>query len=115
MCTSYTFTPQNDILSPFVTPHGSLKENNVSKRTPLYDQHVKAKAKIVDFSGWEMPLHYGSQLEEHHLVRQKAGVFDVSHMGVVDLAGVDATPYLRRLVANNVDKSAQVKRFILAC
>lgn len=76
----------------------------MAKRTPFYDSHVQAHAKIVDFAGWEMPLHYGSQLQEHHQVRQHAGMFDVSHMGVVDLTGNDATTYLRRLIANNIDK-----------
>lgn len=77
---------------------------SVAKRTPFYDLHVKANAKIVDFAGWDMPLHYGSQLQEHHEVRQRAGMFDVSHMGVVDLHGDDAAMYLRRLLANNVDR-----------
>jgi aminomethyltransferase len=76
----------------------------VAKRTPFYDAHIKAKAKIVDFAGWDMPLHYGSQLQEHHTVRQKAGMFDVSHMGVVDAVGPGVKPYLRYLVANNIDK-----------
>lgn len=76
----------------------------MGKRTPFYDLHVKANAKIVDFAGWDMPLHYGSQLEEHHQVRRHAGMFDVSHMGVVDLDGKDASRYLRRLLANNVDR-----------
>lgn len=76
----------------------------MGKRTPFYDLHVKANAKIVDFAGWDMPLHYGSQLQEHHQVRQHAGMFDVSHMGVVDLHGADAASYLRRLLANNIDK-----------
>jgi len=76
----------------------------VAKRTPFYDLHLKANAKIVDFAGWDMPLHYGSQIQEHHLVRQHAGMFDVSHMGVVDLHGSDATAYLRLLLANNVDR-----------
>jgi len=77
---------------------------SVAKRTPFYDLHVKANAKIVDFAGWDMPLHYGSQIQEHHQVRQHAGMFDVSHMGVVDLHGADSSNYLRRLLANNVDK-----------
>lgn len=81
----------------------------MGKRTPFYDLHVKANAKIVDFAGWDMPLHYGSQIQEHHQVRQHAGMFDVSHMGVVDLHGADATPYLRRLVANNVDRLTEGK------
>ena len=56
-------------------------------KTPLYDNHVDANARIVDFGGWDMPLHYGSQKEEHHAVRKNAGVFDVSHMTIVDLSG----------------------------
>lgn len=76
----------------------------MAKKTPFYDLHVQANAKIVDFAGWDMPLHYGSQLHEHHLVRQHAGMFDVSHMGVVDLHGADATAYLRHLLANDVDR-----------
>jgi aminomethyltransferase len=59
---------------------------------------------MVDFAGWEMPLNYGSQIEEHHAVRNKAGMFDVSHMTVIDVAGERALPFLRRLVANSVDK-----------
>ena len=51
----------------------------MANKTPLYNLHLEADAKIVDFGGWDMPLHYGSQLDEHHLVRQKAGMFDVSH------------------------------------
>ena len=73
-------------------------------KTPFYDLHLQAGAKIVDFGGWDMPLHYGSQLDEHHLVRQKAGMFDVSHMTIVDITGVDATPFLRQLLANDVQK-----------
>lgn len=76
----------------------------MGKQTPLYAAHQAAHAKIVDFAGWDMPLHYGSQLNEHHFVRQDAGMFDVSHMGVVDLQGADATPYLRYVLANNVDR-----------
>jgi aminomethyltransferase len=56
-------------------------------KTPLYDTHVQQGAKIVDFGGWDMPLHYGSQIEEHHAVRRDAGMFDVSHMCIVDLTG----------------------------
>ena len=76
----------------------------MAKHTPFYDFHVQANAKIVDFAGWDMPLHYGSQLEEHHQVRKAAGVFDVSHMGVVDCRGEQAAAYLRFLIANNVDR-----------
>ncbi|EKD54304.1 MAG: hypothetical protein ACD_60C00097G0002 [uncultured bacterium] len=76
----------------------------MGKKTPLYECHLKASAKIVDFAGWDMPLHYGSQIEEHHTVRQHAGVFDVSHMTIVDLQGPEAASFLRYLLANNVDR-----------
>ena len=71
-------------------------------RTCLFDRHAAAGAKIVDFSGWDMPLHYGSQIEEHNQVRNAAGVFDVSHMTVTDVAGIDAENWLRYLLANDV-------------
>jgi aminomethyltransferase len=76
----------------------------MGKRTPLYDCHLKANAKMVDFAGWDMPLHYGSQIQEHHEVRERAGVFDVSHMTIVDLKGQNVVRYLHRLIANNVDR-----------
>ena len=76
------------------------------KRTPLYDTHVAAGAKLVDFGGWDMPVNYGSQIEEHHAVRTRAGMFDVSHMCPVDITGADARRLLSLLVANNVDKLA---------
>ena len=74
----------------------------MGSRTPLYDSHIDANARIVDFGGWDMPLHYGSQKEEHHAVRQNAGVFDVSHMTIVDLAGARVRQFLRFLLANDV-------------
>lgn len=73
-------------------------------KTVLYDSHRQSGARMIDFGGWEMPLHYGSQIEEHHAVRRDAGMFDVSHMCAVDLEGEQATAFLRRLLANNVDK-----------
>ncbi len=73
-----------------------------NQRTALYASHLEAGAKIVDFGGWDMPLHYGSQVEEHLSVRRDCGVFDVSHMTVVDIGGPGATDYLRRLLANDV-------------
>ena len=76
-------------------------------KTVLYDRHLALGAKMVDFGGWQMPLHYGSQLEEHHAVRQAAGVFDVSHMTVVEITGEGATGYLRWLLANDI---ARLKR-----
>lgn len=73
-------------------------------RTPLYDFHLRNGAKIVAFHGWEMPIHYGSQLDEHHAVRQSSGLFDVSHMTVVDISGDDAERFLQRLLTNDVAK-----------
>ncbi len=73
-------------------------------QTPLYSEHLAAGAKVVDFAGWDMPIHYGSQLEEHRQVRRDAGMFDVSHMTVVDLRGPETRAFLQRLTANNVDK-----------
>jgi len=76
----------------------------MNKRTPLYDQHLAAGGKMVDFSGWDMPISYGSQLAEHKQVREHAGVFDVSHMTVIDVAGSDTEAFLRYLVTNDVVK-----------
>ena len=76
----------------------------MAKKTPLYQKHLDSKAKIIDFAGWEMPINYGSQIEEHNSVRKAAGVFDVSHMTVVDVGGHDAENYLRYLLANDVKK-----------
>jgi len=76
----------------------------MNQRTPLYDAHLAAEARIVDFAGWDMPIHYGSQLDEHHQVRNDAGMFDVSHMTVVDLRGVAVRAFLRHLLANDVAK-----------
>ncbi|PID46248.1 MAG: glycine cleavage system protein T [Proteobacteria bacterium] len=78
------------------------------QRTALYDHHLAAGAKIVDFAGWEMPIHYGSQVQEHHQVRTAAGVFDVSHMVVVDLKGEKTQAFLRHLLANDVAKLTQL-------
>ena len=76
----------------------------MTQQTVLNAAHRRLGAKMVDFGGWDMPLHYGSQLEEHHAVRRDCGMFDVSHMCAVDLAGPDAKVFLLRLLANNVDK-----------
>lgn len=74
------------------------------QRTPLYQSHVDSEGKLVDFSGWELPIHYGSQIEEHEAVRTDAGMFDVSHMVVVDISGIDSKAWLQKLLANDVDK-----------
>lgn len=82
----------------------------MGQRTPLYQKHLDAGAKIVDFAGWDMPINYGSQIEEHNQVRTAAGVFDVSHMTVVDVSGTGAGDYLRNLLANDVARLDEVGR-----
>ena len=77
-------------------------------RTPLYDAHVAAGARMVPFGGWDMPLHYGSQIVEHQAVRSGAGVFDVSHMTIIDIDGPQARHFLQTLVANDVGKLGAV-------
>lgn len=74
----------------------------MGQRTPLYQKHLDAGAKIVDFAGWDMPIHYGSQIAEHKQVREHAGVFDVSHMTIIDVEGEGALEYLRKLLAGDV-------------
>ena len=76
----------------------------MAKQTALYAKHQEANGKIVDFGGWDMPVNYGSQIQEHQAVRQNAGMFDVSHMTIVDVAGPDATAYLQKVLANDVAK-----------
>ena len=84
-------------------------------RTPLYDTHVAAGARMVDFGGWDMPVTYGSQIEEHHGVRRNAGMFDVSHMCIVDLRGYRVLDYLRRLLANDVARLTQPGKALYTC
>ncbi|MCF6190191.1 MAG: glycine cleavage system aminomethyltransferase GcvT [Cocleimonas sp.] len=79
-------------------------ENSKSQRTPLYDKHVEAGGKMVDFAGWEMPINYGSQVTEHKQVREDAGMFDVSHMVVLDFKGTQVKVFLQHLLANDVAK-----------
>lgn len=74
------------------------------KQTALHPEHQRLGARLVDFAGWDMPIQYGSQLEEHHAVRQHAGMFDVAHMSAIDIEGADATTFLRRMLANDVAK-----------
>lgn len=77
------------------------------KRTALHAEHVAAKAHMSNFAGWDMPLHYGSQIAEHHAVRRAAGLFDVSHMTIIDIHGAGARSLLTRVFAGDVDKTAQ--------
>ncbi|MBP9800545.1 MAG: glycine cleavage system aminomethyltransferase GcvT [Sterolibacterium sp.] len=83
--------------------------------TPLHDQHLQAAARMAGFAGWDMPLHYGSQIEEHQAVRRDAGMFDVSHMLAIDLHGADATRWLRYLLANDVAKLTQPGKALYSC
>lgn len=85
------------------------------KATPLNSAHRALGAKMVDFGGWDMPVNYGSQIEEHNAVRTDAGMFDVSHMCVVDLEGANVRPFLRGLLANNVDKLQVPGKALYSC
>ncbi|MFW2405929.1 MAG: glycine cleavage system aminomethyltransferase GcvT [Gammaproteobacteria bacterium] len=87
----------------------------MKSKTPFHSRHVAAGARMVDFGGWDMPLHYGSQIDEHHAVRGAAGIFDVSHMTVVDVTGSAATAYLRRLLANDIAKLAAPGKGLYSC
>ena len=87
----------------------------MGRRTALYDLHRALGARMVDFGGWDMPLHYGSQVAEHNAVRRAAGVFDVSHMGVVDVDGARAREFLERLIANDVAKLTAPGRALYGC
>nr|VFJ90952.1 MAG: aminomethyltransferase [Candidatus Kentron sp. H]VFJ92098.1 MAG: aminomethyltransferase [Candidatus Kentron sp. H]VFJ98670.1 MAG: aminomethyltransferase [Candidatus Kentron sp. H] len=85
------------------------------KYTPLRDSHIALGARMVDFAGWNMPLHYGSQIEEHHQVRRDAGMFDVSHMTVLDLTGAQVGEFLRYLLANDVAKLKKPGKALYSC
>ncbi|MFN7087756.1 MAG: glycine cleavage system aminomethyltransferase GcvT [Burkholderiales bacterium] len=85
------------------------------KTTPLHAVHRALGAKMVAFAGWEMPLHYGSQIEEHHCVRRDAGMFDVSHMLAIEIRGADGRQFLRRLLANDVAKLRQPGKALYSC
>ncbi|MEM7283466.1 MAG: glycine cleavage system aminomethyltransferase GcvT, partial [Pseudomonadota bacterium] len=91
------------------------KRLDMGKKTALFESHQACNAKIVDFGGWDMPLHYGSQIEEHHQVRKEAGVFDVSHMTVVDVTGDDSRAFLGNLLANDVGKLTEPGKALYSC
>lgn len=74
----------------------------MGQHTPMYEMHLALGAKMINFSGWDMPLHYGSQVEEHHHVRNECGVFDVSHMCTTDIGGTDAEAFMRHVLSNDV-------------
>jgi aminomethyltransferase len=87
----------------------------MTQKTVLNETHRALGAKMVDFGGWDMPIHYGSQIDEHHQVRRDVGIFDVSHMTVVDLNGARVREFLRYLVANNVDKLQKTGKALYTC
>jgi len=87
----------------------------MSQKTVLFDKHLQYGGKIVDFAGWQMPINYGSQIDEHHQVRQDAGMFDVSHMVVVDLHGSTVKPFLQYLLANDVAKLKESGKALYSC
>src|ERR1043166_5815315 len=91
------------------------ENSSALKRTVLYPAHLRLGAKMVDFGGWEMPLHYGSQIEEHRRVRSGAGMFDVSHMLALDVAGAGARDFLRRVLANDIDRLIQPGKALYSC
>ncbi|HBI21617.1 MAG TPA: glycine cleavage system aminomethyltransferase GcvT [Legionella sp.] len=84
-------------------------------KTPLYAEHVALGARMVDFHGWNMPLHYGSQINEHHDVRRDAGMFDVSHMNIVDVLGAGGRQFLRHLLTQDVDTLQHIGRALYSC
>jgi len=87
----------------------------MGKKTPKHHKHIEAGARIVDFGGWDMPLHYGSQKEEHHAVRTNAGIFDVSHMTIVDLKGERVRDFLRFLLSNDVARLKEAGKALYTC
>ncbi|MFA7669203.1 MAG: glycine cleavage system aminomethyltransferase GcvT [Burkholderiaceae bacterium] len=87
----------------------------VLKQTPLFNAHLAAGARMVDFGGWDMPVAYGSQIEEHHAVRRAAGMFDVSHMLNIDIRGAASKAFLRRLLANDVERLSEPGKAIYSC
>ncbi|MFJ1268498.1 glycine cleavage system aminomethyltransferase GcvT [Legionella lytica] len=87
----------------------------MTAKTPLHATHLKYGAKMVNFHGWEMPLHYGSQLNEHQQVRQDAGIFDVSHMTIIDVLGAGGRLFLRKLLTNDVDALDHNGKALYSC
>ena len=107
--------PAGSRISAFLIQEFHDKEPRMGKKTPLYQRHVDQGARTVDFGGWDMPVNYGSQIDEHHQVRKAAGVFDVSHMTVVDIEGEGARAFLRELLANDIDRLKGPGRALYGC
>ena len=87
----------------------------MSNKTVLFEKHVEYNGKIVDFAGWQMPVNYGSQIDEHHQVRKDAGMFDVSHMVIVDLTGENIKGFLQYILANDVAKLSESGKALYSC
>jgi aminomethyltransferase len=87
----------------------------MSNKTVLFEKHVEYKGKIVDFAGWQMPVNYGSQMDEHHQVRKDAGMFDVSHMVIIDLHSGDIRGFLQKLLANDVARLSERGKALYSC
>lgn len=87
----------------------------MTRKTPLYELHRQQGGLMVDFAGWQLPLHYGSQIAEHLKVREDVGIFDVSHMGVIDVQGPGSADFLKRVLANNIDKLKTPLHALYSC
>ena len=87
----------------------------MGNKTPFYECHIEMNGKIVDFSGWDMPIHYGSQLNEHKQVRNAAGMFDVSHMTILDMQGDQVKTFLSKLLANDISRLTQPGKALYSC
>ncbi len=87
----------------------------MTRKTPFYQAHIGAAARMVDFGGWDLPINYGSQIDEHHTVRKAAGMFDVSHMTVVEIQGEDARAFLSKLLANDIAKLQEPGKALYSC
>ncbi|MDX9703846.1 MAG: glycine cleavage system aminomethyltransferase GcvT [Candidatus Auribacterota bacterium] len=84
----------------------------MSYKTPLYDNHTAHEARMIDFHGWEMPVHYSGILDEHQTVRTKAGIFDLSHMGEIDVCGPESVDFLNYIICNNMNRLSYDGRII---
>jgi aminomethyltransferase len=100
---------------PILEMHPYSGDFFMGQQTPFYSKHVAANGKIVDFSGWDMPIHYGSQIEEHHQVRSDAGLFDVAHMTIIDFKGKQCTDFLQYLLANDIAKLKTSGKALYSC
>jgi len=85
----------------------------LNKKTSLYQDHLESNAKMVDFHGWSMPINYGSQITEHNIVREECGIFDVSHMTILDFEGQDSEKFVRKLISNDVRKLSETTKVFI--